>query len=176
MYKFINLLLAVITKRISLITINVLTFFFSIYCIHFLYEFILTYNRSYNHETIDEVSDIINSIAGVLVAFGVLLESRETIHKMTRTKSNELEQYLNLVAEHNGMGLLLIGLFMEIITLILYLPNRFINTKGVEHYLIIISTLLIIISMVVEIDLVKDYTLTFFKKPGPEKLKQFEKE
>src|ERR1700744_1500320 len=103
MYKFINFLLKIITKRASLITINIFTFVFSIYCLRYLFDFV--YNGSNpSPKEIEEVSDIVNSIAGVLVAFGVLLESRETIHKMTRTKSSHLERYLNLVAEHNGMG------------------------------------------------------------------------
>jgi hypothetical protein len=120
-------------------------------------------------DAIEEMSDTLNSVAGLLVALGVLMECRATIQKMTKTKSNELEEYLNEVAEHNGIGLLLIGLFMEIATLMIYVPNKLIDTTGIEKYLFYSCFLFIIISMLVQIDLIKDYTISYFKKPKPHK-------
>jgi hypothetical protein len=116
-------------------------------------------------DTIDQMSDTLNSVAGLLVALGVLMECRITIQKMTKTVNNELEEYLNEIAEHNGMGLLLIGLFMEIATLIIYVPNTLIDTSGIEIYLFYSCFLFIIISMLVELDLIKDYFISYFKQP-----------
>lgn len=164
MYKLLNFVLNGITKRFSFILINLLTFIFSIYCLKYLFSFVMTYSVM-NSDAIDQMSDTLNSVAGLLVALGVLMECRLTIQKMTKTESNDLEEYLNEIAEHNGIGLLLIGLFMEIVTLMIYVPNKLIDTSGIEKYLFYSCFLFIIISMLVELDLIKDYTVSYFKKP-----------
>jgi hypothetical protein len=117
-------------------------------------------------EVIDQMSDTLNSVAGVLVALGVLMESRVTIQKMIKAKIKDehLQEYINEIAEHNGMGLLLLGLFMEIVTLVIYVPNRLIDTSGVELYLFYSCFFFLIISMLVELDLIKDYIKTYFWK------------
>lgn len=165
MYKLLNAILNGITKRFSFILINLLTFIFSIYCLKYLFGFVQVYNAKMDPDTIDQMSDTLNSVAGLLVALGVLMECRITIQKMTKTVNNELEEYLNEIAEHNGMGLLLIGLFMEIATLIIYVPNTLIDTSGIEIYLFYSCFLFIIISMLVELDLIKDYFISYFKQP-----------
>ena len=60
--------------------------------------------------------------------------------------------------------LLLIGLFMEIITLLIEAPKTIINTSGLEIYLFGFCFLLVIFSMLVEIDFVKDYIKSYFKQ------------
>jgi hypothetical protein len=62
------------------------------------------------------------------------------------------------------MGLLLLGLFMEIVTLMIYVPNKLIDTSGVELYLFYSCFFFLIISMLVELDLIKDYIKTYFWK------------
>lgn len=165
-YKLLNHTLNLITKRFSFILINLLTFVFSIYCLQYLFSFVTVYSVTMNPETIDQMSDTLNSVAGMLVALGVLMEVRATIHKMTKykAKNEPLEEYLNEVAEHNGIGLLLIGLFMEIVTLLIYVPNKLIDTTGIEIYLFYSCFVFIVISMLVELDLIKDYFKTYFYK------------
>lgn len=163
-YKILNWTLNLITKRFSFIIINLLTFIFSIYCLIYLFSFVKTYNVM-NTEVIDSMSDTLNSVAGMLVALGVLMECRATIQKIAKTKTVELDEYLNEVAEHNGIGLLLLGLFMEIVTLMIYVPNQLFDTTGIEIYLFDSCFLFIVIAMLVELDLIKDYFLTYFIKP-----------
>ncbi len=167
-YKLVNFILNVITKRLSFILLNLLTFIFSIYCLKYLFGFVKTYDVM-NIEVIDQMSDTLNSVAGMLVALGVLMECRVTIQKMTKTPTTELDEYLNEIAEHNGVGLLLLGLFMEIVTLMIYVPNKLIDTSGIEIYLFDSCFVFIIISMLVELDLIKDFIITYFKKPNHEK-------
>jgi len=166
-YKLLNFLLNGIISRFSFIIINLLTFIFSIYCLIYLSSFVTSYDNGTNPEMIDQMSDTLNSVAGVLVALGVLMECRITIQKMTKIKiKNEvLQEYLNEVAEHNGMGLLLLGLFMEIVTLMIYVPNSLIDTSGIELYLFYSCFFFIVVSMIVELDLIKDYIRTYFKQP-----------
>lgn len=165
MYKLLNITLNLITKRLSFILLNLTMLVFSFYCLKYLNGFVSEYDVSMNPELIDQMSDTLNSVAGILVALGVLMECRMIIQKMTKTQSNELEEYLNEVAEHNGVGLLIIGLFMEIVTATIYVPNKLIDTSGVEIYLFYSCFVFVIISMFVQVDLIKDYFLTYFKKP-----------
>ena|SRR6185312_7451517 len=162
-YKIVNLLLSLITKRIVFMGLNIITFTFSFYCLKGLFQFMHVFSDMSEQE-IDQMSETLNGIAGVLVAIGVLLEERETIQKMAKINARPIDEYLNEVAHHNGLGLLLIGLFMEIITLLIEAPKTIINTGGFEIYLFGFCFLLVIFSMLIEIDLVKDYTKSFFKK------------
>lgn len=164
-YKILNVTLNIITSRISFILMNLLTFVFTIYCLLYLFGFVRTYNVLQT-EIIDSMSDTLNSVAGVLVALGVLMESRITIRKMTKAKkkNHDLEEYINEIAEHNGMGLLLLGLFMEIVTLMIYVPNKLIDTSGIELYLFYSCFVFLFFSMLVELDLIIDYTKSYFKK------------
>jgi len=132
----------------------------------YLSGFVKIYDKGMNPDAIDQMSDTLNSVAGVLVALGVLMECRMTIQKMTKKKIKDvhIEEYLNEVAEHNGIGLLLLGLFMEIVTLMIYVPNKLIDTSGIELYLFYSCFFFLIVSMLVEIDLMKDYFKTYFWK------------
>lgn len=163
-YKVVNVLLSLITKRAVFIILIASTFIFSIYCLKGLFQFIHFFSQMSEQE-IDQMSETLNGIAGVLVAMGVLLEERETIQKMANIIEKPYDSYLNLVAHHNGLGLLLIGLFMEIITLLIEAPKTIINTSGVEVYLFCFCFLLVIFSMMVELDFIKDYIKTYFKTP-----------
>ena len=132
----------------------------------YLSGFVTIYDKGMNPDAIDQMSDTLNSVAGVLVALGGLMECRMTIQKMTKIKIKDegLQEYLNEVAEHNGIGLLLLGLFMEIVTLMIYVPNKLIDTTGIELYLFYSCFFFLFVSMLVELDLMKDYFKTYFWK------------
>lgn len=68
----------------------------------------------------------------MLMALGLLMGLREDMMKMGEIGVNVLQGYLNDLAKRFGVGLLLIGVFMEIITILILLPNAVINTSGVE--------------------------------------------
>ena len=162
-YKSVNVLLSLITKRFVFIVIIIVTFTFSFYCLKGLFQFMHGFS-SMSEQEIDQMSETLNGIAGVLVAIGVLLEERETIQKMANIAVKPIDEHLNEVAHHNGLGLLLLGLFMEIITLLIEAPKTIINTEGFEIYLFGFCFLLVIFSMMIEIDFVKDYVKSYFKK------------
>lgn len=162
-YKLLNIILSLIIKRSFFILINLFTFIFSFYCLKFLFSFI------HSHSNLDaalneQMNDTLNGVAGILVALGVLMESRIVIMKMIKNEITSTEEHINEIAEHNGMGLLLIGLFMEIITLMIDVPDNLIDTRGIEIYLFYACFVFIAISMMIEIDLIKDYLKTYFKK------------
>jgi hypothetical protein len=114
---------------------------------------------------LDEVEELIDGLAGILVAAGVFFEERETIRKINAHKeeTNPSEIYLNEVAHHNGMGILLLGLFMEIGTQAIRLPERLISINHtIEKYIFAACFLMSVISLVIIFDFLKDYLKTFF--------------
>ncbi len=166
-YKIVNTILRFIIKRYVLIILNLTTLLFCLYYLRGMFGFI-HFITDMNREEIDHMNEMIDSIAGVFVAIGVLMEERETIMKMSGAQVRQHDDYLNEVAHHNGMGLLLIGLFMELISLIIDAPKNIINTIGTERYFYIFGFVVIFFAVLVLIDFIKDYLKTYFK-PVPHK-------
>jgi hypothetical protein len=120
------------------------------------------------HEQIADIEGVIDGLAGILVAGGVFLESRETLRNMAlRQKEEEswLQITLNEIGHHNGMGMLLVGLFMEIGTALIGLPKRMIDTGGAEPAIFGICFLLSVGAFIIMVDFVKDYARTYFRGP-----------
>ena len=115
---------------------------------------------------IDEMENLIDGFAGVLVAAGVYMEERAAIREIALGKTEDipLQHYLNEISLHNGMGILMMGLFMEVGTLVLEMPERLINTDGTEKHIFGICLTLSILSLIILLDFVKDYIVTYFKK------------
>lgn len=115
--------------------------------------------------TLDEIEELIDGLAGILVAAGVFFEERETIRKINAHKeeTHPIQIYLNEVAHHNGMGILLLGLFMEIGTQAIRLPERLISINHtIEKYIFAACLLMSLISLVIMFDFLKDYIKTYF--------------
>ena len=163
-YKLLNISLNQLIGRTSFILMNLLMFVYSIYAMIYLFDFVSQYNHTSDEKIIEEVNKTLNGIAGILVALGVVMECRKTIMEMIDKPITQMQEYLNEVAEYNGIGLLIIGLFMEIATAAIETPNAILNTKGIEVYLFWLCFGLIAIAMVVEIDFIKDYIKSFFIK------------
>jgi hypothetical protein len=161
-YKLVNVILRFIVERYILVLLNLFTLVFSIYCLKGMFGFI-HFISDMNNEEIDNMNEILDGIAGVFVAIGVLMEERETIQKVAQSHVKPYDGYLNEVAHHNGMGLLLIGLFMELISLMIESPKNIVNTHGIEIYLYIFGFVIILFAALIQIDFIKDYIKTYFK-------------
>lgn len=107
-------------------------------------------------QIIDSTEEIINNIATILVAIGVFYETREVFTRLAKRDST-VDNILNHVAEENGAGLLIIGLFLELICATIDMPNGFINTDGIEIYLFMVSFLLLLLVIPIIIDLIVDF-------------------
>lgn len=121
---------------------------------------------SASDHAIGEMEELLDGFGGILVAVGVFLEERETLRKMSgfEVKNAVLNDYLNEVAHHNGMGLLLMGLFIEIGTQIIEVPARVVNTNGMENSIFTICFILSTITFIILLDFLKDYIKTYFLK------------
>lgn len=122
-------------------------------------------------ETLHEMEGIVDGLAGILVAAGVFMETRDTIRKMAtpdQYHETPLEHRLNEVAHQNGAGILLTGLLMEIGTLLIGLPNRVMNTKRFEREIYVACLVCTVLTLIILYDFVKDYLLTYRMKKSSE--------
>lgn len=161
--KMLARLFLAITSREMLILLGVGLAALSMPMIAEQWRFVRSYDPAMNHETLHEIEGIVDGLAGILVAAGVFLESRDTIRKMASPnyKETPVEARLNEVAHQNGMGILLVGLLMEIGTLLIGLPRRVIDTKSYEKHIFVFCTVLSVLALVILYDLIKDYVLTY---------------
>ena len=166
--KIVNGMLLWIVRRSVFISLNLVTLVFTIYCLKGMWGFI-HFLSDMNQEEIDGMNEILDGIAGIFVAIGVLMEERETILKISGATLKPNDGYLNEVAHHNGMGLLLIGLFMELISLMIESPKNIVNTSGIEKYLYMLGFAVIFFAALIKIDFIKDYVKTYFKTPEQKK-------
>lgn len=161
-YKIVNTALRFIIKRYILLFLNLVTLIFCLYSLKGMWGFI-HFLSDMKESEIEQINDMLNNIAGVFVAIGVLMEERQTIQHLAKAKTMQCDEYLNLVAHHNGMGLLLIGLFMELISLMIDSPKSIVNVHGAEIYLYVLGFIFILFAALVQIDFIKDYVKTYFR-------------
>lgn len=130
----------------------------------YAFLFLNTYT-TYTPEQVEDMEMIVDGYAGYLVAIGVYLESKIIFAKLAQVNSKDhLVEFLNEVAETNGAGLLLVGLFLEIITLAIRIPSRILDTNGMEKYLFITCFVLSLLNIPILLDLISDYIKSYFSK------------
>lgn len=128
------------------------------------------WNGSPSMDSIGEIQELIDGYGGILVAAGVFFEERETLRHLSKNKNvphednSKLQNYLNLIAHHNGMGILLMGLFIEIGSQILEMPSRVVNTDGIEVYILALCMVLCYFAVIIMLDFVKDFGKTYVLK------------
>lgn len=163
-----NLFLALSTRPVMILTGLLLVL---ITCVLGLeqWHFVVQYWGIHPDEhTIEEIEEAIDGLGLVYVAIGVYLEERETLRHLAHrhTHHDEAESprevYLNEVAHQNGMGLLLMGLFMEVAMLALKLPDRIVYTHGLEAHCVAACIVMSVICVFILADFLKDYIKTYF--------------
>lgn len=82
-----------------------------------------------------QMDNIMNAIATILVAYGVVLEERESIFKIAQiypAAISEKESEMDHMCHDYGISFLVIGLFIEVTTEIVKIPCQIINFSAVE--------------------------------------------
>lgn len=166
--RILNVIFVFITSRPMFIVLGGILFAIELPMIAEQWHFLSNYWAIEPSDAqLDEVEELIDGLAGILVAAGVFFEERETIRKINAHKeeSDAAQIYMNEVAHHNGMGILLLGLFMEIGTQAIRLPERLITVNHtVEKYIFAACLLMSVVSLVIMFDFLKDYIKTYFVK------------
>ena len=82
-----------------------------------------------------KMDSIMNAIATILVAYGVVLEEREGIFKIAEiypSQESKAETAMDHLCHDYGITFLVIGLFIEVTTEIVKIPCQVINFAAVE--------------------------------------------
>jgi hypothetical protein len=172
--QLLNRLFILITSRPVLVLLGGVIVAAALPMILEQWHFLATYWAQEPTDTVlDEMEDLIDGLAGILVAAGVFFEERGTIRTINNHNidlhaseaQRHLQEHLNEVAHHNGMGILLLGLFMEIGTLIVRLPERIVTiTHTVEKCIFAACFVLSLLALLIMYDFLKDFVKTFFDK------------
>ena len=169
--KILSRVFLVITSREVFLLLGIGLALLSVPMIIEQFRFVRQYTLL-THDALHEMEGIVDGLAGILVAAGVFMESRDTIRRMasndthahTAPETDPLEARLNEVAHQNGMGILLVGLLMEIGTLLIGLPARVIDAKRFERGIFGCCAVLSVLAVIILYDFVKDYLLTYRMK------------
>jgi hypothetical protein len=167
--KILNRIFLVITSREVFLLLGLFLAVLSVPMIREQYLFVRDYVPGLGHDPEHAAEGIVDGLAGIFVAAGVFMESRDTIRKMATEGPHDapldaVETRLNEVAHQNGMGILIVGLLMEIGTLLIGLPERVMNAKRFERGIYATCAVLSCLALVILYDFVKDYVLTYRMK------------
>lgn len=158
---FVRFILKVLMSRPGIIIMNILGMFF---CFNILKNVIPSI-INYNGHTDEGVLKAMDGIATFFVLFGVVMEERETIlQKIAKVLPKPVDHYLNEVAHEDGLGLLCLGLVIELVNIAIETPNEILDTRSVDYGLMIVSIIMICLSIIIQFDLFKDYIKTYFTK------------
>jgi succinate dehydrogenase hydrophobic anchor subunit len=115
----------------------------------------------------DETADIIEGLGIIMIAWGVALEERyklrEVFHLLPKKRSEI--SYQNAVDENChcfGLRLLLLGLFAEVGAECVSVPDRIINTSGMNDAILFVSGIFLVVCGVMM--LIQSMMLLFAKR------------
>ena len=107
----------------------------------------------HRHGDTHEPVVITSTVALMMIGWGVALEERGAIRKvlgMAGLADEAWQTALDDMCHYYGVGQLVLGLFAEIAVAMISLPDRIINTKGLEHTLTGIAIALIAIGAIIQ--------------------------
>lgn len=96
-------------------------------------------------------NEISTGVGVILIGWGVALEERGTLREMFRLTGGADEarqQRLDLVCHHVGLGILLLGLFIELLIELARLPDDIIVLPFPNSVLLMASVVLMVVSMI----------------------------
>jgi uncharacterized membrane protein len=161
MHHTVSFLLKSFVSRPGVILINLAGLFYCIWCLIGIFPI---FTRQLTDVEMHTITTTLNGIAGMFVALGVLYEEREDIMKLAHGEHSTKQHYLNHVAHNDGMGLLVLGLFIEILTISIEIPNKILNTSHIEKGLLIASFIMVALALLIQLSLTIDFLKTYIKK------------
>ena len=98
----------------------------------------------------DKMERTLEGIATIFVAYGVVLEERESLMKFFRYYplfQTDYEERIDHICHDYGVVFLLIGLLMEVIVQLVKIPDRVIDTANMEPYVLGCGILFFLMSL-----------------------------
>ena len=105
------------------------------------------------HVDTHEPVTIASTIALIMIGWGVALEERAVIRKrlgVTGRADEAWQIHIDEMCHEYGVAQLVLGLFAEIAVAMISLPDRIVNTVGLEYTLLTISIVLIALGTLIQ--------------------------
>lgn len=121
----------VLLSRYTIIAINL----FSVYLV---YAFVKFNFHTYLESTdLHKILETLEGFGVIFIGWGVTLEERGTLKQMFGVDDEgSFGEDCDWLCHQYGLGLLVIGLFAEILIQFIKLPNEIINTIDIDRYLV----------------------------------------
>ena len=142
---FTSYLATVLLNRWVIALINALACFV---CTIAMIEVVSTIIAHTNQHGAEE---IVTGIGVILIGYGVVLEERHSFRRLmggVRGSTEEWESAVDDLCHGAGLLLLVFGLLAEIAVTCLDLPDRIVNTSGIERQVLSIGVLFVVASMI----------------------------
>lgn len=88
-----------------------------------------------HHKSLHDALEIVTGIGVLMIGWGVVLEERATLREIfgiEHSHDQERQKHLDQMCHHFGLGQLILGLLAEICVEMVHLPDKIINTSGIE--------------------------------------------
>lgn len=99
---------------------------------------------------LEELENTSDAVATIYIAYGVAAEERGALMDFSGVYPglrNAAQDALDHASHYYGLSLLVIGLFMEIGVQLIKLPDRIVDTRGLEYGIFGINVLFILLSL-----------------------------
>lgn len=97
-----------------------------------------------------EVEEEITGVGVILIGWGVALEERQTLREIFGIlpgRNEAIEQEIDHACHRAGLGLLIFGLFAEVAAECIRIPDRIINTAGIEDEVFTIGSVMLVFGL-----------------------------
>ena len=138
-------ILLAMTSRVFLSLINLVIIWSGV---NSILDMIPTLSNASNDMVILE--NIAEGYATILIAYGVAAEERSTLMeflKLYPVYRTPVQVATDHVCHHYGLFLLLLGLFVELCSELVKLPNAIVNTQGIESLMFGVAAALTAVSI-----------------------------
>jgi len=160
MLHLLKVIAAASISRTGLFVINL--FLLTLTLFLFYDTLVIIFGRS---GTIDEIDDLTDNVATIMVAFGVLIEERHEISKLigSGTPAHPQDNMADIATQY-GVYFIVVGLFIEVFVEAMKIPVRYFQGGVIEEVLIVGSVVLSISGLFASILFARD--LLFRIKPN----------
>jgi len=128
--RLVQLVGVALTSRPSIILFNLIIAAIAVLTVYHGVRLVATPANDFN-----EIEELLDGVGTILIAYGVAIEERASLlkfFKLCPLHEDVEERFDNRTCHFYGLMLLILGLLMETTVQAVKLPNRILNTDGLE--------------------------------------------
>jgi hypothetical protein len=115
---------------------------------------LIDFVRAFSLTDLADAEETLTGMGVILIAYGVALEERHTLREIFGLDihvDEDREERIDRICHHYGLGQLILGLFSEVAVECVRIPDRVINTSGIELHVLLASGILLAIGFVLSL-------------------------